>query len=54
MNGKNVRVGVGVFVFKNGEFIMLKRRGSHGADTWSLPGGHLEFGNHLKIPREGR
>lgn len=38
------RVGVGVFVWKDDKFIMGKRRGSHGHDTWSLPGGHLEFG----------
>lgn len=39
-----VRVGVGVFVWKDGKFLMGKRRGSHGHDTWSIPGGHLEFG----------
>jgi 8-oxo-dGTP diphosphatase len=38
-----VRVGVGVFVWKDGKFLMGKRRGSHGHDTWSIPGGHLEF-----------
>lgn len=38
-----VRVGVGVFVFKNGKFLMLKRQGAHGAGSWSPPGGHLEF-----------
>lgn len=38
------RVGVGVFVWKDGKFLMGKRRGSHGHDTWSLPGGHLELG----------
>ena len=41
---KNVRVGVGVFVTKNGEFLMIKRVGAHGADTWAPPGGHMEFG----------
>lgn len=39
-----VGVGVGVFVWKDGKFLMGKRRGSHGHDTWSIPGGHLEFG----------
>ncbi len=37
-------VGIGVFVWKDGKFLMGKRRGSHGHDTWSIPGGHLEFG----------
>lgn len=41
---KQVRVGLGVFVWKDGKFIMGRRRGSHGHDTWSVPGGHLEFG----------
>jgi 8-oxo-dGTP diphosphatase len=39
-----VRVGVGVFVFKDGQFLMMKRKGSHGSGFWSLPGGHMEFG----------
>lgn len=38
------KIGVGVFVWKNDKFLMGKRRGSHGHDTWSIPGGHLEFG----------
>ncbi len=38
------RVGIGVFVWKGDKFLMGKRRGSHGHDTWSIPGGHLEFG----------
>lgn len=38
------RVGVGVFIFKDGKFLMGQRRGSHGEGTWSLPGGHLEYG----------
>ncbi|MDQ3065199.1 MAG: NUDIX domain-containing protein [bacterium] len=43
-----VRVGVGVFVFKDGEFIMLQRKGSHGSGSWSVPGGHLDFGESFK------
>ena len=44
MNEQVVKVGVGVFIFKQGKFLMGLRHGSHGADRWSLPGGHLEFG----------
>ncbi|KAF2398116.1 hypothetical protein EJ06DRAFT_532484, partial [Trichodelitschia bisporula] len=46
----SVRVGIGVFAFQNflihggEEFIIGKRKGSHGAGTYALPGGHLEFG----------
>jgi len=40
----NPRVGIGVFVFKDGKFLTGKRRGSHGDGSWSVPGGHLEFG----------
>jgi len=38
------RVGVGVFVLNsNNQFVFGKRKGSHGQDTWALPGGHLEL-----------
>ncbi|KAA8652045.1 hypothetical protein EYZ11_004169 [Aspergillus tanneri] len=38
------RIGVGVFVLNpQGRIIIGKRQGSHGAGTWGLPGGHLEF-----------
>jgi len=38
------RIGIGVFVCKDGKFLMGKRMGSHGEGSWSIPGGHLEFG----------
>lgn len=41
---KVTRVGIGVFIFKDGAFLMGQRRNAHGDGTWSLPGGHLEFG----------
>src|SRR5258708_7547288 len=37
-------VGTGVLVFQAGAVLLGLRRGSHGAGTWSPPGGHLEFG----------
>ena len=41
---KIARIGIGVFVFKDGKFLMGKRMSSHGEGSWSVPGGHLEFG----------
>lgn len=43
-NSPHPRVGVGVFVWKNGKFLMGERKGTHGTGTWSVPGGWLEFG----------
>ncbi len=44
----NPRVGVGVFIMKDGRFLMGLRKGEHGKDTWSVPGGHVEFGETLE------
>lgn len=44
----HARVGIGVFIFKDGKFLVGHRQGSHGAGTWALPGGHLEFGESFE------
>jgi 8-oxo-dGTP diphosphatase len=45
---KRPRVGVGVFVKKDGKILVGKRKGSHGGGTWALPGGHLEPGESFE------
>jgi len=53
MTTPQVRVGVGAFILsssspsssaQNPTFLLGKRLNSHGAGTYALPGGHLEFG----------
>lgn len=41
-------VGVGVIVRKGGDILQIKRQGSHGAGTWSVPGGHIDFGETVE------
>lgn len=38
------KVGVAVFIIKDGQFVMGLRKGKHAGGTWGLPGGHLELG----------
>jgi len=38
-----VRVGVAIIIKKGPYTLYQRRQGSHGAGTWALPGGHLEF-----------
>ncbi len=42
------RVGIGVFILKDGKFLIGHRQGSHGEGTWAIPGGHLEFGESFE------
>lgn len=37
-------VGVGVIVRHDDQVLLMKRQNSHGHGTWSMPGGHLEYG----------
>lgn len=41
---KTANVGVAVLIKRGNEIVLLKRQGSHGAGTWSTPGGHIDFG----------
>jgi len=43
MEQHHVEVGVGVMVFKDGNILLGKRIKSHGLNTYSMPGGHLEY-----------
>lgn len=45
MASKNpqIKVGIGIFVLRNGKLLLSKRKGSHGAGEYGGPGGHLEF-----------
>ena len=37
------RVGVSLIIRRENTVLLGKRQNAHGADTWSPPGGHLEF-----------
>lgn len=39
----NPHVGVAAIIVKQGCLLLIRRKGSHGAGTWAVPGGHLEF-----------
>lgn len=41
-------VGVGVIVRKGESILQIQRQGSHGAGSWSVPGGHIDFGESVE------
>lgn len=45
---KYPRVGIGVMIQnEKGEVLLGLRHGSHGEGEWSMPGGHLEWGEKI-------
>ena len=42
------KVGVGVFVIKDGKVLLGQRRSAHGQNTWGFPGGHLEKNEEIE------
>ncbi|WP_213087054.1 nucleotide triphosphate diphosphatase NUDT15 [Chitinophaga agrisoli] len=43
------KIGIGVIIHQSGKVLMGLRAGSHGANTWSCPGGHMEAGEIPEI-----
>lgn len=41
------RIGLAIFIFKQDRFLIGCRKGANGEGTWSVPGGHLEFGETI-------
>jgi len=48
MKPKIPSIGIGVIILRRGLVLLGQRIGSHGAGTWALPGGHLEFGETVE------
>ena len=47
-NSKEIRIGVGLIIVKNGKVLMSKRKNAHGSGTFAGPGGSLEY---MESPR---
>ena len=48
MEQQHPKVGIGVFIVKDDKLLLHKRKGSHGPDLWSGPGGHLDMGESFE------
>jgi 8-oxo-dGTP diphosphatase len=45
---KKFSVGVNIFVLRDKKLLLGKRKNVYGDGTWGLPGGHLEYGEHME------
>ena len=43
-----IKVGIGIMIFKNGKILLGKIKGSHGEGEYAFPGGHLEYMESVK------
>lgn len=41
---KRVSYGVAVLLWRGSKLLLLRRKGSHAAETWACPGGWVDFG----------
>ncbi len=48
LRNPQIKVGIGILVFKDGTVLLAKRQGSHGAGEYGGPGGHLEYGESFE------
>jgi len=37
-------VGVALILTRGNQVLLMKRKGPHGPGTWTVPGGHMDFG----------
>lgn len=40
------KIGVAAIILVDKCLLLIRRRGAHGAGTWAVPGGHLDFGEN--------
>jgi 8-oxo-dGTP diphosphatase len=42
------KVGVAAILTRANEVLLIRRQNAHGAGSWAVPGGHLEFGESIE------
>ena len=48
MEQNRPKVGIGVIIERDGKILIGERLSDHGANTFQIPGGHLEFGESFE------